>query len=85
MHRRMREWYLGPQVTVAFQYTLREDDRFPYGLIATGLEAAYPALGLWQAWAAPRGPRRTRPHRGSPTPGASRRRPDSCIQRYRVS
>jgi hypothetical protein len=50
MHRRMQEWYLDPQVTVAFQYTLREDDRFPYGLIATGLDAAYPALGLWQAW-----------------------------------
>ena len=50
LHRRMQEWYLDPQVTVAFQYTVREDDRFPYGLIATGLDGAYPALGLWQAW-----------------------------------
>jgi len=50
LHRRMQEWYLDPQVTVAFQYTLREDDRFAYGLITTGLDAAYPALGLWQAW-----------------------------------
>ncbi len=50
MDRRLRVWWADPQITAAFQYTAREDDRFPYGLITTDLEEAYPVLGLWQAW-----------------------------------
>jgi hypothetical protein len=50
MHRRLVRWYEDPRVTAAFQYTLREDDRFPTGLVTTDLEQAYPALKEWQAW-----------------------------------
>jgi hypothetical protein len=63
MHRRLQTWYLDPQVTAAFQFTVREDDRFPYGLISTGPHAAYPALGMWQAWG-----RAARPRPEDPTP-----------------
>jgi hypothetical protein len=48
--KRLNRWYDDPRVTAAFQYTLREDDRFPTGLVATDLSAAYPALKEWQAW-----------------------------------
>jgi hypothetical protein len=68
MHRRLQEWYLDPQVTVAFQYTLREDDRFPFGLITTALDGAYPALGLWQAWG---GAARERPTSPAPSLAAA--------------
>ena len=46
-------------MTAAFQYTLREDDRFPTGLVTTDLTEAYPALEEWQAWGDrdPTGPR----------------------------
>jgi hypothetical protein len=50
MHRRLKRWYEDPRVTAAFQYTLREDDRFPTGLVTTDLTKAYPALKEWQAW-----------------------------------
>ena len=30
-------WYDDPRVTVAFQYTVREDDKFPTGLVSTDL------------------------------------------------
>ena len=39
-----------PRVTAAFQYTFREDDLFPTGLITTELTRAYPALASGQAW-----------------------------------
>jgi hypothetical protein len=50
MHKRLVQWYEDPRVTAAFQYTLREDDRFPTGLVTTDLQEAYPALKEWQAW-----------------------------------
>lgn len=50
MDRRLRRWYEDPRVTAAFQYTLREDDRFPTGLVDTALGRAYPVLRAWQAW-----------------------------------
>jgi hypothetical protein len=50
MRRRLVRWYEDPRVTAAFQYTLREDDRFPTGLVDTGLTRAYPVLREWQAW-----------------------------------
>lgn len=63
MNQRMRVWRADPQVTVAFQYTVREDDRFPYGLVTTGLERAYPVLNAWQAWGGA-----ARPSPGDPPP-----------------
>jgi len=55
--RRLERWYRDPRVTAAFQYTLREDDRFRTGLVATDLRAAFPQLGLWRAWSAATRPR----------------------------
>jgi hypothetical protein len=52
LHRRLAEWYGDPRVTLAVQYTLREDDRFPTGLVTTDLTRARPALEEWQAWGA---------------------------------
>jgi hypothetical protein len=52
LHRRLRQWYANPRVTVAAQYTLREDDLFPTGLVTTDLARARPALREWQAWGA---------------------------------
>ena len=50
IRKRLKAWYEDPRVTAAFQYTLREDDRFPTGLVTTDLSKAYPALREWQAW-----------------------------------
>ena len=50
MHRRLKNWYADPRVTAAFQYTLREDDQFPTGLVSTELDQGYPALDVWKAW-----------------------------------
>ena len=52
LHRRLRAWRADPRVTVAAQYTMREDDLFPTGLVTTDLARARPALREWQAWAA---------------------------------
>ena len=43
LHRRLARWYRDPRVTAAFQYTFREDDLFPTGLVSTDLTAAYSA------------------------------------------
>jgi hypothetical protein len=56
MHRRLVRWYEDPRVTAAFQYTLREDDRFATGLVTTDLSHGYPALKEWQAWGARESP-----------------------------
>jgi hypothetical protein len=50
LHARLVRWWNDPRVTVAFQYTLRQDDRFPTGLVATNLEYARPTLAEWTAW-----------------------------------
>ncbi len=52
LHRRLAAWHANPQVTLAVQYTLREDDRFPTGLVTTDLTRARAALAEWQAWGA---------------------------------
>jgi hypothetical protein len=64
MHRRLLGWHEDPRVGAAFQYTLRNDDLFPTGLVSTDLTRAYPTLALWQAWSAAGGPP------GDPCPGA---------------
>ena len=53
---RLRRWYRDPQVTLALQYTFREDDLFPTGLVSTDLTRARPALRVWQAWGGDRAP-----------------------------
>ena len=52
LHDRLSAWYDDPRVTVAMQYTLREDHLFPTGLVTTDLARARAALGEWQAWGA---------------------------------
>jgi hypothetical protein len=66
MHRKLEEWYEDRRVTAAFQYTFREDDLFPTGLVTTDLSAAYPVLRAWQAWGMER-----RPTPASPPPTRS--------------
>jgi hypothetical protein len=56
MRKRLLQWYEDPRVTAAFQYTLREDDRFPTGLVTVDLAASYPALDEWNAWSGDRKP-----------------------------
>jgi hypothetical protein len=50
LHRRLAAWYENRRVTLAVQYTFREDDLFPTGLVTTNLTRARPALKEWQAW-----------------------------------
>jgi hypothetical protein len=50
LHDRLISWWENPQVTVAFQYTVREDDKFPTGLVSTDLTTTRPALAEWLAW-----------------------------------
>jgi hypothetical protein len=56
LHDRLVQWWNDPRVTVAFQYTLREDDKFPTGLISTDLSASRPTLNEWTAWGGAREP-----------------------------
>jgi len=61
LHRRLLRWYRDARVSAAFQYTLREDDLFPTGLVTTDLTGAYPALAEWIAWGTARRPNPTDP------------------------
>jgi hypothetical protein len=56
IRKRLIAWHEDPRVTAAFQYTLREDDRFPTGLVTVDLAEAYPALKEWTAWGGDRAP-----------------------------
>jgi hypothetical protein len=49
MRARLDGWRDDPRVAAAFQYTLREDDRFPTGLVTTDLSRELPALKAWTA------------------------------------
>jgi hypothetical protein len=49
-------WYEDPRVTAAIQYTLREDDAYPVGLVTTDLSESYSTLKEWKAWGAARRP-----------------------------
>jgi hypothetical protein len=69
LHERLTQWYDDDRVTVAFQYTFREDDIFPTGLVKTDLSDGYPALSEWAAWGGTARPKAT-----DPPP------PDSCSQ-----
>ena len=54
LHRQLVRWYENPRVTLAVQYTFREDNLFPTGLVTADLARARPALREWQAWGARR-------------------------------
>ena len=56
LHDRLVQWFNDPRVTVAFQYTAREDDKFPTGLYSTDLTEPRPALAEWTAWGGGRAP-----------------------------
>ncbi len=56
LHDRLVQWWQDPRVTVAFQYTVREDDRFPTGLVTSDLTSTHPALAEWTAWGGARQP-----------------------------
>jgi hypothetical protein len=46
----LRSWYRAPRVDAAFQYTFREDNTYPVGLVDTGLTRTYPTYDLLRAW-----------------------------------
>ena len=50
LHDQLVRWWEDPRVTIAFQYTVREDDKFPTGLVSTDLTQERPALKEWTAW-----------------------------------
>ena len=52
LHARLVAWWRDPRVAAAFQYTFREDDVFPTGLVTTDLRRPRPTLREWQAWGA---------------------------------
>lgn len=56
LHAQLVRWWRDPRVTVAIQYTVREDDKFPVGLVSTDLTEPRPALKVWTAWGAGRDP-----------------------------
>ncbi len=56
LHDRLVQWWQDPRVTVAFQYTVREDDAFPTGLVSSDLTSTRPALAEWTAWGGGREP-----------------------------
>jgi hypothetical protein len=61
----LRRWWADPRVTVAFQYTFRDDPAFPVGLVDAGLTHAWPTLDLLEAWGGNRAPEAEPP----PLPG----------------
>jgi hypothetical protein len=63
LHSRLVDWYENRRVTLAVQYTFREDDLFPTGLVTTDMTRARPALREWQAWGA-------RPSPAAPPPNS---------------
>ena len=80
LHRRLVRWYRDPRVTAAFQYTFREDDLFPTGLVSTDLTSAYSALDEWTGLGHERPPGADRPATGRLllVSGSRRRPPARC-------
>ena len=65
-------------MTAAFQYTFREDDLFPTGLVTTDLTAAFPALAEWIAVGRTRRPEPTSRRRRTPAPSSHSRGDARC-------
>jgi hypothetical protein len=63
LHARLADWWRDPRVAAAFQYTFRDDELFPTGLVSAPLDRARRTLGEWQAWGA-----RERPDEPPPPP-----------------
>lgn len=61
LHGPLLRWWADPQIDAAFQYTYREDPRFPVGLEETSLDDTYPAYWLWRAWGGSRQPQSAPP------------------------
>ena len=47
----LRRWHRDPRVRAAFQYSFREDDLFPVGLVDPTLARVYQPYRAWSAWA----------------------------------
>jgi hypothetical protein len=52
----LRRWYRDPRVEAAFQYSFREDDVFPVGLVDPTLARVYPTYEVWRSWGSARRP-----------------------------
>ena len=52
----LRRWHGDTRVEAAFQYSFREDDRFPVGLVDPALTRVYEPYEAWAAWAHRRRP-----------------------------
>jgi len=67
LHDQLVRWDEDPRVTIAFQYTVREDDKFPTGLVSTDLTTERPAFKEWTAWGGARKPTDPPPPSTCPT------------------
>jgi len=47
---KLKDYLLDPRVTAVFQYTFREDEDYPVGLMNSQMTRIYPAYYLWLAW-----------------------------------
>ena len=56
MEDRLARWHRDPRVQAVFQYSFREDDLFPVGLVDPPLTRLYEPYDVWAAWARRRGP-----------------------------
>jgi hypothetical protein len=63
MDGQLGRWHRDPRVEAAFQYSFREDDLFPVGLVDPTLVRVYEPYDAWAAWA-----RRQRPTDPPPAP-----------------
>jgi hypothetical protein len=52
----LRRWHGDTRVEAAFQYSFREDDQFPVGLVDPALTRVYEPYEAWAAWAHRRRP-----------------------------
>jgi hypothetical protein len=52
----IRRWRGDPRVEAVFQYSFREDDRFPVGLLDPTLARVYAPYATWAAWGRRRHP-----------------------------
>jgi len=46
----LRRWWSDPRIIAAFQYSFRDDPRFPVGLVDARLRHPWPTLDLLEAW-----------------------------------
>jgi hypothetical protein len=56
MGEQLDRWNRDTRVSVAVQYTFRDDPAFPVGLADPPLQHTYPSYDLWLAWGGARNP-----------------------------